>query len=38
MNMAKLGTVSTSGNDCQSSLKYNKFNALGVTSYTLCEV
>lgn len=38
MNMAKLGIVSTFGNDCQSSLKSNRFNVLGFTPYTLCEV
>jgi hypothetical protein len=38
MNMAKLGTVSTGGKHFHSSLKSNKFNVLGVTPYTLCEV
>jgi hypothetical protein len=37
MNMAKLGTVSTCGNDFHGSLKTNKFNVLGFTPYTLCE-
>jgi hypothetical protein len=38
MNMAKLGTVSTGGKHFHGSLKSNKFNNLGVTPYTLCEV
>ena len=38
MNMAKLGTVSTGGKHFHGSLKSNKFNKLGVTPYTLCEV
>jgi hypothetical protein len=37
MNMAKLGTVSTCGNDFHGSLKTNEFNVLSLTPYTLCE-